>query len=80
MGSPGLERPLRRPSHFAGARGMSVTVRFRDPAGVAKRVRGILVASDDALDQFFVDEFAGILVTDFWAAYDAYLGITAAAA
>ena len=24
-----------------------------------------------ALDQFFVEEFAGVLVTDFWAAYDA---------
>jgi transposase len=24
-----------------------------------------------ALDQFFVDEFRGVLVTDFWAAYDA---------
>jgi transposase len=24
-----------------------------------------------ALDQFFVDEFAGVLVSDFWAAYDA---------
>ncbi|MFM7060548.1 MAG: ribosome maturation factor RimP, partial [Actinomycetes bacterium] len=47
VSSPGLERPLRRPAHFAGARGMSVTVRCRDEAGVARRVRGVLVASDE---------------------------------
>jgi ribosome maturation factor RimP len=47
VSSPGLERPLRRPSHFAGARGMQVTIRHRDAAGVAKRVRGLLVASDE---------------------------------
>jgi len=47
VSSPGLERPLRRPSHFAGARGMSVTIRCRDEAGVARRVRGLLVGSDE---------------------------------
>lgn len=47
VSSPGLERPLRRPSHFASARGMSVTVRCRDEAGVARRIRGVLVGSDE---------------------------------
>ena len=47
VSSPGLERPLRRPAHFAGARGMAVTIRCRDAAGVARRVRGVLLGTDD---------------------------------
>lgn len=47
VSSPGLERPLRRPSHFASARGMTVTVRCRDEAGVARRIRGVLIGSDE---------------------------------
>lgn len=49
VGSPGLERPLRRPDHFLVAVGETVIVKFRDDAGAAQRVTGVLVgASADA--------------------------------
>ena len=46
--SPGLERRLRRPEHFAAARGAQVAI--RTVAGVAgeRRIEGALAASDDA--------------------------------
>jgi ribosome maturation factor RimP len=47
VSSPGLERPLRTPAHFAGARGDTVSVKFRTESGGTARVRGELVATDD---------------------------------
>ena len=47
VSSPGLERALRTPAHFAGARGETVSVKFRTEAGSAARVRGVLVEADD---------------------------------
>ncbi|MDE3191760.1 MAG: hypothetical protein KGL94_13180 [Acidobacteriota bacterium] len=41
VSSPGIERPLRKPQHFAGAVGRSVKLRTRD-----RRLRGELVAAD----------------------------------
>jgi ribosome maturation factor RimP len=46
VSSPGLERPLRTPEHFAGAVGEIVTCRTRDPEGNASRLRGVLAAAD----------------------------------
>ncbi|MFN8035733.1 MAG: ribosome maturation factor RimP [Acidimicrobiia bacterium] len=46
VSSPGLERPLRRPEHFAAAIGTEVSVRYRTLAGSIDRVRGVLVAAD----------------------------------
>ena len=46
VSSPGLERPLRAPSHFAGAIGEVVTCKTRDAEGHAQRVRGVLAAAD----------------------------------
>lgn len=46
VGSPGLERPLRTPAHFAGAVDATVTVKTtegHDP----RRVNGRLIAADD---------------------------------
>lgn len=45
--SPGLERTLRTPGHFAGAIGESVTIRTKPDVEGERRVRGELVASDD---------------------------------
>jgi len=46
VSSPGLERPLRRPDHFRGAVGSTVSVKLP-----GRRVRGVLLAADDeALD------------------------------
>ncbi len=45
--SPGLERPLRTPDHFARAIGETISVRARADGGAVVKVRGRLVASDD---------------------------------
>jgi ribosome maturation factor RimP len=49
VSSPGLERPLRTPAHFAGAVGEAVSVKIRasDDHG-ARRVHGVLTAADDS--------------------------------
>ena len=41
VSSPGIERPLRKPEHFAGAVGRRVKLRTRD-----RRIRGELVSAD----------------------------------
>jgi ribosome maturation factor RimP len=46
VSSPGLERALRLPQHYAGARGTDVSVKFRTETGT-QRVHGVLVESDD---------------------------------
>ena len=45
--SPGLERWLRTPTHFAGAVGGRVTVRTHPGVEGDRRVSGVLVAADD---------------------------------
>jgi ribosome maturation factor RimP len=50
VSSPGPERPLRKPTHFAAAVGRLVAVRTDSPVGGRNRVRGaILEAGDDAV-------------------------------
>lgn len=46
VSSPGLERPLRRPEHYRGAVGATVSVKTREPEG-SRRRRGVVVAADD---------------------------------
>ncbi len=46
VSSPGLERPLRRPEHFAGAVGSKVTVKTVPGTEGDRRVAGDLVAAD----------------------------------
>lgn len=43
VSSPGLERPLRRPAHYQGAIGETVSVKLHD----APRMRGVLTGVDD---------------------------------
>jgi ribosome maturation factor RimP len=47
VSSPGLERRLRTPSHFAGAVGEAVTLRISVPGTPAERVSGTLRAATD---------------------------------
>ncbi|MCB1037955.1 MAG: ribosome maturation factor RimP [Acidimicrobiales bacterium] len=47
VSSPGLERTLRRPEHFAGAVGSLVSLKLRAGAEGDRRVRGTLVTADD---------------------------------
>ena len=45
VSSPGLERVLRRPEHYAAAIGELVTVKARGEDGRAERIRGTLTAA-----------------------------------
>ncbi len=47
VSSPGLERTLRRPEHYAGAIGSTVSVKLRGRVDGDRRVRGTLTAADD---------------------------------
>ncbi len=47
VSSPGLERPLRKPAHFAQAVGRKVAVRTAEDIAGRKRFRGELVAAGD---------------------------------
>lgn len=44
--SPGVERTLRTPEHFAREIGKTVSVRLRDPEAAERRLNGLLVAAD----------------------------------
>lgn len=43
VSSPGLERPLRTPEHFAAAIGEIVTIKTRNAEGHVERIRGTIV-------------------------------------
>src|ERR671919_1322488 len=45
VSSPGFERPLRKPAHFAGVLGRRVAIRTRDDIDGRKRFRGELVSA-----------------------------------
>jgi ribosome maturation factor RimP len=47
VSSPGLERPLRSASHFAGAVGRKVQIRTTHDVAGRRRFRGEVVAADD---------------------------------
>ena len=47
VSSPGIERPLRTPAHFAKAGGATVTVKTRPQVPGERRIQGTLVASDE---------------------------------
>ena len=47
LSSPGLERPLRRPSDFRRFTGTQVSVKSHEPISGARRHRGLLVVADD---------------------------------
>ena len=47
VSSPGLERRLRTPQHFAGAVGETVKLKLRAGAAADRRVTGVLASADD---------------------------------
>lgn len=47
VSSPGLERPLRRPEHFAKSVGSRIRVRTRPGTDGARRVEGVLASADE---------------------------------
>jgi ribosome maturation factor RimP len=48
VSSPGVERPLRRPSDFARFAGTTISVKSHDPVDDARRHRGLLVEADES--------------------------------
>ncbi len=54
VSSPGLERPLRTPEHFAAAVGEVVTLKTRDADGHVERIRGAVVAPEPDADDAVV--------------------------
>ncbi|MGH9079079.1 MAG: ribosome maturation factor RimP [Acidimicrobiales bacterium] len=48
VSSPGVERTLRTPAHFSRAVGETVTVKTRPQVGGDRRLRGRLLAADEA--------------------------------
>jgi ribosome maturation factor RimP len=57
VSSPGLERTLRTPRHFAGAIGEKVKIKTASTTEGDRRADGVLVAADD--DGFVVDTGTG---------------------
>ena len=48
VSSPGLERPLRTPEHFAGAVGSVVAIKTKPGVEGDRRLKGTLVAADES--------------------------------
>lgn len=64
VSSPGLERPLRRPAHFAKAVGREVDVKTVAPIDGAQRHRGVLEQADDRGLRLAVDGSARSIPMD----------------
>ncbi|MCC6809714.1 MAG: ribosome maturation factor RimP [Deltaproteobacteria bacterium] len=75
VSSPGLDRPLRKPAHFKKAVGQQVQLKYGPPGDKLTKLRGALVAADEAsieiLDQMgskhsvnIADVFAANVVYD----------------
>lgn len=60
VSSPGLERPLRTPAHFADAIGLTVSVKTNARVDGERRIKGELAAADDE----------GITIGDLTLRYD----------
>lgn len=60
VSSPGIERNLRLPEHFAGAVGERVKVKTRPDSGVDRRINGVLESFDEP--RFGVRDDAGDLI------------------
>lgn len=55
VSSPGLERQLRRPAHFAKAIGREIDIKTSDEIEGARRHRGVLESADEGTLQLTVD-------------------------
>ena len=56
VSSPGVERPLRTPAHFAKALGETVTVKTRPQVPGERRLRGRLVSADQQGFELSLDD------------------------
>jgi ribosome maturation factor RimP len=60
--SPGLERQLRTPAHFAREIGKTISVRLRDPLAEPRRLQGVLIGADDRSATLLLDDGAECVV------------------
>ncbi|CAN5634393.1 ribosome maturation factor RimP [soil metagenome] len=66
VSSPGLERTLRRPQHFALSVGRKALVKTREPmVGTSHRVDGVIVAADDGGVELQVDGDDGVVTLPY---------------
>ncbi len=56
VSSPGLERPLRTPTHFARATGETISLKTRAGAEPARRVRGVVQGAGDSTFELVLDD------------------------
>ncbi len=56
VSSPGLDRPLSKPSHFVKYKGSIIRVKTIDPIGKRKNFKGLLIESTDSLITLKCDE------------------------
>ena len=56
VSSPGIERPLKKPSHYRRAEGQTVKVRLREPRDGRRTFQGRLVAAEDDSFRLRVDD------------------------
>ena len=56
VSSPGLERPLRTPTHFARATGETISVKTRAGEQPARRVRGVVQTAGDTAFDLVLDD------------------------
>jgi ribosome maturation factor RimP len=61
VSSPGLERPLRTPAHFAAAIGEEVKIKLRPEVEGERRADGVLIAADGGTATVATDEGARVL-------------------
>jgi ribosome maturation factor RimP len=64
VSSPGLERRLRTPAHFASARGEIVTLRERREGQPTRRLEGVVLSTDDQ-SVTLEDADAGVVTVAF---------------
>jgi len=55
VSSPGIERPLKTPAHFARAIGSRVRIKTDQPVGDARVHDGVLIASDEERIELEID-------------------------
>lgn len=63
VSSPGLDRPLTRPAHFARFAGEEAQIRVRVPVNNQRNFTGVLVSCEDG--KVSLETTSGVLVFDF---------------
>ena len=63
VSSPGLERPLRRPEHFAAAVGVLANVKTHEPIDGRRRFKGVITAVDEDSVHLDAEDFGEVVLS-----------------